>query len=265
MKELIKRIKRGVEDGLKSISFVIGRGSAQPDDFPDFLGIGAQKSGTTWLHTCLIAHPEIYLPEEKEVHFFDWKYWKSYSWYRRKFIHAKGRLKGEITPAYGSITERRIRHIARMNPDLKVIYLLRNPIERAWSHSKMVLCKIQGRPFEDISEGEWIAHFDGQKSEKRGSYTETYVKWSRVFGEERIFVGFYEQIKEDPEGLLKDIFRFLGRAEDVDMSLLPTAQKSNVGLQEEIPPHLRAYLHQKYATEIEACCARFGSWACDWR
>ncbi|QTN38479.1 sulfotransferase [Cryomorphaceae bacterium] len=263
-RERIKALKRRAEDAQKTVGFAIRPPEKRTGPFPDFLCIGAQKSGTTWLQDCLIHHPDIFLPPEKEVHFFDWKYYRSYDWYQKKFSTAGERLIGEITPGYSTIAKHRIQHIARFNPSAKIIFLLRNPIERAWSHSKMVLCKIQGRPFESISDDQWKAHFDGFKSTKRGSYTEVYQDWARVFGNDRVFVGFYEQIVSDPEGLLREIMQFLEVSVDIDTQKMPFGKRSNVGLQAEIPPQLRPYLQAKYKDEIEACCALFGKGACNW-
>lgn len=264
MKERVKSIKRFIEDQIKQASFGLKPPEKRRNPFPDFLCIGAQKSGTTWLQDCLIHHPEIFLPAEKEVHFFDWKYFMPYRWYQKKFTDANGRLIGEITPGYSTISTKRIEHIARFNPNAKIILLLRNPIERAWSHSKMVLCKIQGKPFQSISNKEWIAHFNGVKSQKRGAYVEVYKKWSEIFGEDQVFVGFYEQIANEPEVLLRSIMTFLGVSSDIDLSSMPFDRRANVGIQDPIPSDLRHFLEEKYRSEIEECCNVFGENACGW-
>ncbi len=264
MKEKIKSIKRFVEDVVKQVSFLMAPPEKRGGPFPDFLCIGAQKSGTTWLQDCLIHHPEIFLPEEKEVHFFDWRYFRPYRWYQNKFLSANGRMIGEITPGYSTISRRRIRHIARFNPETKIVFLLRNPVDRAWSHSKMVLCKIQGKPFDSITNKEWVAHFDGVKSKKRGAYAQVHRDWLEVFGEDRIYVGFYEQIGQEPEALLRGIMTFLGVSDDVDLSSMPYDRRANVGIQDPIPDDLRRYLEEKYRCEMEECCKVFGDKARDW-
>lgn len=110
--------------------------------FPDFLGIGAQKSGTTWLYKNLIKHPQLYLPETKEIHYFDWYFYKSINWYCQYFKSAKKtQVTGEINPCYSTLSEKKIKLIHKMNPKLKIILLLRNPIDRAWSQAVMNLVK----------------------------------------------------------------------------------------------------------------------------
>ena len=111
-------------------------------NFPDFIGIGAQKSGTSWLFKNLRKHPQLYFPETKEIHFFDWYFYKGLNWYCKHFKDADiSQYKGEITPCYSILSEEKIKFIHQINPKLKIILLLRNPIERAWSHAVMNLVK----------------------------------------------------------------------------------------------------------------------------
>ena len=134
---------------------------------PDFLVIGAQRAGTTWLHRVLRQHPALWLPPVKELHYFDrletkrtildpkerrrvgvkrllsldpWlvSYWfraRSDEWYARLFRAAKanGLVAGEITPAYATLDETVLRRIKRMNDTIKLIFVMRDPVERAWS------------------------------------------------------------------------------------------------------------------------------------
>lgn len=103
---------------------------------PDFLIIGAQKAGTTTLFDCLRQHPQISMPGVKEVHFFDLNYEKGIDWYKKHFrmrIPFRRRIAGEASPYYlfhPVVPERVSRHL----PQVKLIVLLRNPIERAYSH-----------------------------------------------------------------------------------------------------------------------------------
>ncbi len=88
-------------------------GVLRPRHLPAFLGIGAQKSGTTWLHARLREHPSIYLPEEKEQHYFDWNFHRPLAEYARVFRPAGERLAGRSrrvtrsSPRSGSISSRR--------------------------------------------------------------------------------------------------------------------------------------------------------------
>ena len=143
--------------------------------YPDFIGIGAQKAGTTWLARNLAPHPEIHMPR-KEVHYFDrkmrdrsnavtrffgktrndeqWRrqvrripsqvmrnpsleelrwnyryYLRPYDdkWYAQVFEPKKGKVSGEITPAYSVLDRDKVAHVYGLMPDARIIFFMRNP------------------------------------------------------------------------------------------------------------------------------------------
>lgn len=107
----------------------------------NFLGIGAQKSGTTLLYTHLKDVKEICLGKVKEIHFFDIdeKFNKGIEFYKTYFEHCKyNSIKGEITPAYIYFDDIPEKIYNTLGKDIKFIVLLRNPIERAYSHYWMM-------------------------------------------------------------------------------------------------------------------------------
>lgn len=107
----------------------------------EFLIIGAQKSGTTALHKYLEQNPHLYLPPEKEAIFFsdDLRYKKGIDWYFKEFFgSADSNVKwGKATPAYSCYPDISATRIYNHNQDIKLIYILRDPIERAISQYKM--------------------------------------------------------------------------------------------------------------------------------
>lgn len=108
---------------------------------PDFLVIGAQKAGTTSLFKYLVQHPRIAPPLKKQVHFFDWHYGRGLGWYRANFpaIGAgppaeTGRpMTFETTPYY-LFHPQAVPRIAETLHEARLIVLLRNPLDRAYSH-----------------------------------------------------------------------------------------------------------------------------------
>ena len=106
---------------------------------PEFLGIGVQKGGTTTLQRLLEQHPQVHLPPSKELHYFSLHYGKGEAWYRQQFADAKADQHcGEITPYYLFHPEAPQR-IKALLPDVTLLVLLRDPVERALSqvfHSK---------------------------------------------------------------------------------------------------------------------------------
>lgn len=103
---------------------------------PNFLCVGASKSGTTSLHYILSQHPDIFLPEKKEIHFFDDNnnFQKGISWYQQQFEKAgPEKLIGDISPDYMFYDYALARAADILGTDVKLILMLRNPIERAYS------------------------------------------------------------------------------------------------------------------------------------
>ena len=100
---------------------------------PDFLGVGTQKGGTTYLYELLKRHPQVFLAEPKEQHFFSLHWQRGADWYRRQFASAaESQICGEITPYYLFHPEAPAR-IQSLLPNVKLIVLLRDPVERALS------------------------------------------------------------------------------------------------------------------------------------
>ena len=98
----------------------------------NFLCIGAQKSGTSWLHKTLSEYPKIAFPAGKEVHFWDQHRSREIEWCTQLFSNETC-INGDITPAYAFLPIDVIQEIYKIVPNLRLIYLIRNPIDRAWS------------------------------------------------------------------------------------------------------------------------------------
>ena len=100
---------------------------------PDFLCIGTQKGGTTYLYELLRCHPEIFLASPKEQHFFSLYWQKGTNWYANQFLAVSdNQICGEVTPYYLYHPEAP-RRIFSVVPEVKLIVLLRDPVERALS------------------------------------------------------------------------------------------------------------------------------------
>ena len=99
----------------------------------DFIGLGAQKAGTSWVYACLYEHPEIHAPI-KELHFFSRdRFSKGKDWYESHFSHRKeGQKVGEFSTSYLYSKETPER-IKELYPEVKLIAIVRNPVTRAYS------------------------------------------------------------------------------------------------------------------------------------
>jgi hypothetical protein len=121
----------------------------------DFLVIGAHKAGTTALFQYLRRHPQPFLPREKEAGFFSNDYWWDRSWkaFAEEFFDQApvGALWGKVTPQYMAYPEVPAR-IRALMPEVKLVAILRNPVDRACSHYRMAVCTLTERcSFEDAA------------------------------------------------------------------------------------------------------------------
>lgn len=231
----------------------------------DFLGIGAQKAGTTWLYENLRHHPQIAFPGGKEIHYWDLaENDDGLPAYLSLFEtpsdpqHPSQR-RGEITPAYGFLPQERIKAIRAINPALRVFYLLRNPIERAWSGALMALHRAE-MTIDEASDQWFIDHFQSKGSLARGDYATCIDNWLAVFPREQLLILPFERIGVDSAGLLQACCRHLGVEADF---FAPDAgniinQKVHAGLGHPIRPSLMPVLQALYQEKIERLSADHG-------
>lgn len=248
------RLRSALEKPLQAL------GAARPPRLPDFLGIGAQKSGTTWLHTQLKAHPDLFLPEEKEVHYFDWHFHEPLGSYGRRFEPAGDRIAGEITPGYAILPPERIRFVARIMPSVRLVYLLRDPVERAWSQVVMNAIELDGEDAAAVPDETWIERLSEPRVRRRGDHLAVLEAWGRFIPEDRICLGFFEEIAESPAELLARVHRFLG------VTPRPPVDTGVVrrGVGTPMPDAVRQALVGMLRPELEALAARFEVPAGDW-
>lgn len=201
---------------------------------PNFLCVGAQKAGTTTLYEVLKQHPDIYLPEVKEPHFFDEHYSKGVSWYEKNFFAGVQNQNaiGEITPAYLYIEQVPQRILETLGPKTKILFIFRNPADRAYSH--YLMSKFNG--FESASFEEVMG--DTQPAgpltttekrrfsyKERGFYGRQLNQYLRLFHKENMhFVLFEDLISEQKKEVYDAILDFL----QVDRYALNFNIKSNV-------------------------------------
>lgn len=254
---------------------------------PDFLGIGAEKAATTWLYANLQQHPEVFLPGRKELHYFDLHFDRPLGDYAASFAEAKpGQVKGEITPAYGHLPARRIRFMRRVMPDVRLILLLRDPVERAWSHAVMDLADRKGRSIGEVPDEEILAFVTSDASIRRGAYATMIDRWLSSFPRDQLFIGFFEDVAKWPRRVLVDIFEHLGVSTEVDLDAFPTGERILPNLDKEVAPGdwvrvapleslraqrppcpagVRERLEKLYERDIEVVSALIGGPALRWR
>ena len=244
-------------------------------DGPTFLGIGAQKSGTTWLYKMLAAHPGIGMLPGKEAHFWDhrWPAGVSMADYVAQFAALEAPVKGEITPAYGILPGSTIAVLRAHFPALRLVYLMRNPVERAWSQARMELAMLRhkGREVAPGAVPQWlIAHLASRKSVERGDYAACLDRWLALYPREQMKTFVYEEFFAAPRSGLQACCRHLGADPDfydaVSDQVLATVvvpERELLALEPEAlparcPPEYREALMARYAPMVRRLEDRLG-------
>ena len=281
---------------------------------PNFLCIGLEKTGTTWLYYNLKKNPDIFLPELKEIRFFweryflpdsnlknrflgdHWHYKYNYqyyfkkrlgyylvhkkklillnreflksllwdfkylfmphdiSWYRSLFDQEQSKICGDITPLYYQLPETEVARLSKEMPDLKIVILLRDPIERAWSKAKMSLCQQTGKAIEQISDQTFYDFFK-EVYDDIPSYINLIKLWEKYY--ERVFVGFYDEIQESPSVFLNNIASFLECPVVQAYNKEELSLEVNRGIDADIPEKFTIYLANMFHGCISELCKHY--------
>ncbi|MGM0441271.1 MAG: sulfotransferase domain-containing protein [Elusimicrobiota bacterium] len=201
---------------------------------PGFIIIGAQKSGTTSLYSYLGQHPDFIPSYKKEVHYFDTYYHRGFLWYKSHFPYKKqlnnDKITGEASPSY-ICHPRTPQRIYEKIPDVKLIVLLRNPVDRAISsymHQKRagreqlsVMKAFEKEEERTKNSFKKLQENSGnvKKSSKqyrrytyleRGKYIKQLKKYFKYFSREQIYIKCAEHFFADPRKTVREVFTFLG-------------------------------------------------------
>jgi len=253
--------------------------------FPDFLIVGPQRTGTTWLHAHLRFHPQIFLSEPKEIFFFSRLKTPSHSgfqsaeleWYLRFFRDPPWRwaaktalslwkyhelyrpvVRGEATASYAALDRDVVGEIAALNPDVKVIMMIRDPVERAWSHAKKDLVRKTKRRVEDVPTAEFESFFRDEYQRRCARMVENYDNWAAQLKPGNLYLGRFADVEERPEALLLEVMRFLGVRADHRYVSSEVREQVNPTAASRIPEAYRRFLEDLLRDEITAAEARFG-------
>ncbi|MEM9886979.1 MAG: sulfotransferase [Bacteroidota bacterium] len=212
---------------------------------PNFVIIGAQKGGTTWLQSVLHKHPQIHIPPApRESHFFN-RDASRFDWYANLFNREDsiGKVLGEKSPNYFDMSEERIQYMHRVLPNAKLIVILREPVARAWSHARMERSNYQHRKLNAEDLNKVLLHIGSIRNINRTNYAEILKRWFRYYQRDQIFIGFYHDLKTDNLAFLKKIYDFIG----VDPYFPEDATKKVYsGHKLDIPEEAKWYLQRKY-------------------
>jgi len=272
----------------RQLRYVAANGVADLARFPDFLIVGPQRTGTTWLHANLRYHPQVFLSEPKELFFFSRLKTPEHpkfqsndlGWYLRFFRDPlwrrlaktgiclwqsralyRPRVRGEATASYAVLDRDVIAEITALNPEIKVILMIRDPIERAWSHAKKDLVRNRGRQFGDVPEQEFQQFFADPYQRRCSRYVECCDNWGAHVRAGHLLVCFFDDIASEPEALLLEVMRFLGVAADSRYVGTDVRKAVNPTAASKIPERYRRFLEELLQPDLEQLKERFGvSW-----
>jgi hypothetical protein len=246
-----------------------------------FLGVGAQKAGTTWLHRYLSRYPNFDFGKTKEYHVWDALYVKDCGKYLRylpRFSirsttqfemqrvpgayerYFKNKVKddvnstGDITPEYAGLEAKHFSLIKKRLEDkgfdIKVVFLMRDPFERCWSQARMDKRKL------GLTESvvEYLGRaYTTHACSFRTEYNETINQLEQVFSTDQIYYGLYEEMFT-PEKIV-EISKFCGVAADISFADKTVNAYGND--KEIVPDALRAEIISYYSHVYDFCHKRF--------
>lgn len=227
---------------------------------PAWLGIGAQRSGTTWFTDLLVQHPEVCLPAsgKKELHAFDTAYLDGWTdpdtdAYRREFDGTEGSRPGEYTPFYMRAlwVPSLVRRVCPEDPVL--IVLLRDPVERFASGMRWFEQRPRGGPGPGVGERrEWVRDRTSD-AVWAGMYATQLDAWTSVFPRDRFFVRQYERVVADPRSAVARVWGMLGlepvELRDLDRPSPTSTTRAEEDIWEKLPG-LRSRLAEVYEPEV---------------
>lgn len=246
---------------------------------PTFLIIGAQKAGTTSLYRYLAKHPDI-KPNfvVKELSFFDEYYNRGLPWYQSHFPfkrQSKQYFEGTTHYLFNPLAPERIKQIL---PDIKVIALLRNPIDRAYSSYKhQVRAERESLSFEEAIEAE-ASRLNGEKERlltdpdyisynhnhfsylERGKYSDQINNWLAHFPKEQMLILSSDEFFQDTEHSLNQVYDFLGiKPAQVNIKKQYNTGNYKDGMSADTRANLQKY-YQPYNQELEKILGRSFHW-----
>ena len=271
---------------------------------PDFLGIGAARSGTTWLAANLCLSSDVWIPKRKELHYFTrsldypsssflldaspvarlfgreprngrfrWELLKALggnlrypsatqlAWDARFFLgrydddwylslFPAGKIGGEITPAYALLDDADVAALVARLPHVKIIYMLRNPVLRAWSTIRYH--ETRGAKGLTSGEDETIKAYLSQAGlVARSQYAEVIRRWLRHLPSRQFLIGYYDEISTAPRGVLRQILDFLEVPEAEDVARRVRSERVNASADQELPAGIEAFLSRQYLPMLE--------------
>ena len=270
-----------------------------PNASPDFLCVGAQKGGTTWLFHQLDAHEDFWMPPLKEVNYFDNMSRSRHpdraarsnlrlrderdrhfleameslcrqqhidlDRYAQLFASKGALLSGDVSPSYCIVPEEIITHIVERFHRLKVIFIARDPVERAWSDLSMAVRCGGVLPFDASNCDEVIRNLLHPDIVTRSFQSTIVARWQRHVPSEQFRVYFFDDLESNPAKLQYSIIRFLGGDPTKSNGRIKAEGKINE-TEKKLPltESVRSQVARFFEQELKTCAAKLGGPAKRW-
>ena len=130
----------------------------------------------------------------------------------------------------------------RLIPDLKLIFVMRDPLERAWSHARHSFCQGEANfkgnrvTIDEVTDEDWIVNLDDEWNRLSGDYLGQLQRWLSVFPREQVYLGFFEDLVSSPRKLFRHVLEFLDLDPDFADSPAVTTDAVNVGSPKRLRP-----------------------------
>lgn len=264
---------------------VVWRDIGPRHDLPNVLGIGMQRTATTWLWRQITDHPDVQAQTFKEPVFFNGffaspnrpgsdlrdaelgkagdLYWqgptRSLLHYRKIFASHK-RFRVDISPAYGELPGEAVARVREiLGPGIKIILSVRDPVERSWSNFKLNLRYTGEHPL-NFSFAQRIAAYRNVATLRRCDYASVLRRWRRYF--EDVMVVFMDDVIASPDETLAEIRRFIGLSGWINSESACPVNSSDAL---DMPRDDRMFLFGMHQPTYDAAEAELGGPACGWR
>jgi hypothetical protein len=269
---------------------------------PNFICIGAQKAGTGWLYEQLRAHPDFWMPPIKELHYFDRIARTPRPGARNRFDEAlkatrdsrdedfirKARqifadpemsparyamlfetceafISGDITPGYSTLPDEIVSVIARSFPESEIIFLARDPVERAWSQMSMWVRHGRIPLFDSTDAGEILRNLSNPGVLTRSYPSKIVRRWKEHVVPGKFHVYFFDELKAAPGKLRAEILRVLGGDPARSCGNLPAGHNAKARLEKlRLTDEGRQKMAEFFREELEDCARELGGPALHW-
>ncbi|HEY3659695.1 MAG TPA: sulfotransferase domain-containing protein [Candidatus Udaeobacter sp.] len=261
---------------------------------PDFLCVGAQKAGTSWLYRQLEPHPDFWMPPIKELHYLNQlnrtkqlhgprcaderdasfldsmqnlrgRFYLDLDSYGRLFQHKGECVSGDISPAYSTLNDEIIERVVNHFPKLKVVFLARDPVERAWSQLSMGVRLGMINKFDATDPEEVVRNLLIPGVLARSHPSKIVARWKRYVRPENFRVYFFDDLNENPAELRQSILSFLGGDPDKPSGRLKPQDNNDAGRDKlRLTAKVRDRMAQFFEHELKACAAKLGGRARSW-